>query len=236
MDQFTGPRALRSAYSQSGQLGGQATGLVQVDQGSHDALGPRTRLRISVVAEHKTEAVAERSGVEFRRRRQWRKHRLGRSRARHCAGVALARTGQGGGRDDPKDCGLGYGELKAGDAPSSYFAAAGLAGRYGIGIFARASPAAWMVCAVTIARINPGKRCSSSLHREMLCISTPWRSLRIRPASRRILKRCESVDFGIALSLTVGKFEQLRGHSCATISAYMASRTGRTARGGFPPP
>src|SRR5260221_9039401 len=60
----------------------------------------------------------------------------------------------------------------------------------------------------------------------MLCISTPWRSLRIRPASRRTLKCCESVDFGIALSLTVRKFEQFCGHSCLTISAYMATRTG----------
>ena len=83
-----------------------------------------------------------------------------------------------------------------------------------------------MVCAVTIARINPGKRCSSSAQRETLRISTPWRSLRIRPASRRILKCCESVDFGIALSLTVRKFEQLCGHSCPTMSAYIATRTG----------
>src|SRR6478672_4430357 len=109
---------------------------------------------------------------------------------------------------------------------SIYFAAARLADRFGAGLFARASSADWMLCAVTIARINPGKRCSSSVQRETLCISTPWRSLRIRPASRRILKCCESVDFGIALSLTVRKFEQLCGHSWATMPAYMATRTG----------
>ena len=107
-----------------------------------------------------------------------------------------------------------------------YFAVGRLAGRLAAGIFARASSADWMACAVTIARINPGKRCSSSVQRDMLCISTPWRSLRIKPASRRILKCCESVDFGIALSLTVRKFEQFCGHSWATMSAYMATRTG----------
>src|ERR1039458_3197044 len=80
-----------------------------MDRGSHDVLGARTGLRISVVVEYEAEAVAERSGVELRRHRQWRKHRLDRSRARHSAGVALARTGQGGGRDDPEDRGLGHG-------------------------------------------------------------------------------------------------------------------------------
>ena len=97
---------------------------------------------------------------------------------------------------------------------------------FGARFFARNPSADWIVCAVTIARINPGKRCSNSVQREMLCISTPCRSLRIKPASRRILKCCESVDFGIALSLTVRKFEQLWGHSCATMSTYMATRTG----------
>jgi hypothetical protein len=106
-------------------------------------------------------------------------------------------------------------------AQSFYFDATRLAGRFGAGIFARTSSANWM-----IARINPGKRLSSSAQREMLCISTPWRSLRIRPASRSILKCCESVDFGIALSLTFRKFEQFCGQSCATMSAYIATRTG----------
>jgi len=105
------------------------------------------------------------------------------------------------------------------------YLAARLAGRFGDSILARASPADWMVCAVTIARINPGKRCSSSAQRELLCISTPWRSLRIRPASRRILKCCDSVDFGMALSPTVRKVEQFCVHSCPTMSAYMATRT-----------
>ena len=64
-----------------GKLGGQATGLGQVDQGSHDTLSARSGLRLSVVAEHEAEAVAQRSCVELRRRRQWRKHYLDRSRA-----------------------------------------------------------------------------------------------------------------------------------------------------------
>src|SRR5208282_2099203 len=74
--------------------------------------------------------------------------------------------------------------------------------------------------------LKAGKHCSSSVLRDTFCNSTPWRSLRIRPASRRILKCCESVDLGIALSLTFRKFEQFCGHSCATMSAYMATRTG----------
>ena len=105
-----------------------------------------------------------------------------------------------------------------------YFDAARLAGRFEVAIFERASSADWMACAVTIARIKPGKRCSSSVQRETFCNSTPCRSLRIRPASRRILKCCESVDLGIALSLTLRKFEQFCGQSCATMSAYMATR------------
>ena len=55
-----------------------------------DAFRARAGLRISLVAEHEAEAVAERPGVEFRGRRQWREHRLDRSRARHRAGLALA--------------------------------------------------------------------------------------------------------------------------------------------------
>ena len=98
--------------------------------------------------------------------------------------------------------------------PRVFYFGARLAGRFGRGILARASRADWMVCAVSIARINPGKRCSSSAQREMLCISTPWRSLRIKPASRRILKCCDSVDFGIALSLTVRKFVRVRIREC----------------------
>jgi hypothetical protein len=92
--------------------------------------------------------------------------------------------------------------------------------------FARASSLDWMVCALTIATIRPGKRCSSSAHREVLCISTPRRSPRINPASRNTLKCCESVDFGMALSLTVRNIEQLCVQSCATISAKIATRTG----------
>ena len=74
-----------------GQLGWQAARLGEVDQGRHDAFRARAGLRISVVAEHEAEAVAERAGVELRRRRQWRKHHLDRSRARHRPRVALVR-------------------------------------------------------------------------------------------------------------------------------------------------
>ena len=84
----------------------------------------------------------------------------------------------------------------------------------------------WIWCALTIAAIRPGKRRSISVHREVLCISTPLRSPRISPASRRTLKCCESVDFGIPFSVTFKKFEQLREHSDPTISEKMATRIG----------
>src|ERR1700756_3305405 len=80
-------------------------------------------------------------------------------------------------------------------------------------LFARASSLDWMVCALTIARISPGKRSSISAQREVLYISTPRRSPRISPASLSALKCCESVDFGIALSLTLRNIEQLCEHS-----------------------
>ncbi|HZL33709.1 MAG TPA: SDR family oxidoreductase [Tepidisphaeraceae bacterium] len=48
-----------------------------------------------------------------------------------------------------------------------------------------------------MAGIKPGKRWSISRQREVLCISTPQRSPRIRPASRRARKCCDSVDLGI---------------------------------------
>src|SRR5271154_4992594 len=79
--------------------------------------------------------------------------------------------------------------------------------------FAFASSFDWMLCALTIASSSPGKRSSISAQREMLCISTPGRSPRISPASLSALKCCESVDFGIALSLTVRNIEQLCEHS-----------------------
>jgi hypothetical protein len=40
-------------------------------------------------------------------------------------------------------------------------------------MFARASSADWILCAVTIARIKPGKRCSNSVQHDMFCNSTP---------------------------------------------------------------
>jgi hypothetical protein len=62
-------------------------------------------------------------------------------------------------------------------------------------------PVAWTLCACKIAVINPGKRRSISLHRLMLRISTPCRSLRTNPASLSALKCWESVDFGMLRSL-----------------------------------
>src|SRR5207302_4560093 len=69
VDQFPGSRALRAVDSQSGKLGWQASGLGEVDRGGDHALGAWAGLRISLVAEHQTEAMAERARVEFRR---WR--------------------------------------------------------------------------------------------------------------------------------------------------------------------
>ena len=54
----------------------------------------------------------------------------------------------------------------------------------------------WILWAVTMAAIRPGKRLSISAQREVLRISTPRRSPRIKPASRRALKCWESVDLG----------------------------------------
>ena len=76
----------------------------------------------------------------------------------------------------------------------------------------------WMLWALTMARISPGKRFSSSAQRDVLCISTPIRSLRINPASRSALKCCESVDLGIVFSLTFRKLEQLREQAEPTMS------------------
>src|ERR1700761_6712651 len=39
-----------------------------------------------------------------------------------------------------------------------------------------------------------------SSQREEFCNSTPLRSLRIKPASRKILKCCDSVDFGMGVA------------------------------------
>jgi len=69
------------------------------------------------------------------------------------------------------------------------------------------------------AGISPGKRDSTSAQREAFCISTPRRSLRIRPASRSTLKCWESVDLGTATSVTFTKVEQLRAHPDPTIRA-----------------
>ena len=68
-----------------------------------------------------------------------------------------------------------------------------------------------------IAPINPGNRSCNSIQRDVLCISTPRRSPRINPASRNTLKCCDSVDLGIAFSLTFKKFEHVREHSDDTI-------------------
>src|SRR4029077_20189877 len=77
----------------------------------------------------------------------------------------------------------------------------------------------WMLWALTIAMISPGKRFSSSAQRDVLCISTPIRSLRINPASRSALKCSERVDLGIVFWLTLRKLEQLSEHAEPTMSA-----------------
>ena len=66
-----------------------------------------------------------------------------------------------------------------------------------------------VLCALTMAVMSPGKRPSTSAQRDVLCISTPLRLLRMSPASRSALKCCESVDFGTSRSLTVRKVEQV---------------------------
>lgn len=70
-----------------------------------------------------------------------------------------------------------------------------------------------------MAPTNPGKRLSISAQRDVLRISTPWRSPRIKPASLSALKCCESVDLGIFFSLTFKKLEQFCEHAEPTMSA-----------------
>ena len=80
--------------------------------------------------------------------------------------------------------------------------------------------------ALMIAATRPGKRPSTSVQREVLCISTPWRSERIRPASRSTLKCCDSDDFGIVRSSTQAKAEQVIELSAPAMSVKIATRTG----------
>jgi hypothetical protein len=84
----------------------------------------------------------------------------------------------------------------------------------------------WTLWALTMAAINPGKRFSTSEQRDVFCISTPRRSPRIKPASRRALKCRERVDLGMVLSLTFRKFEQFCEQPEPAIWAKMATRTG----------
>src|SRR5258707_11436434 len=66
----------------------------------------------------------------------------------------------------------------------------------------------------------------NSWHRVEFLSSTPWRSLRIRPASRRILKFCDNVDLG-TFTLPLGKnAEQFMAQSAWASSAQMRTRTG----------
>src|SRR5262249_15548674 len=74
-------------------------------------------------------------------------------------------------------------------------------------------------CALMIAAIKPGKRLSISVQRELLCSSTPRRSLRITPASRSTLKCCDKVDFGISLRLTSRNVEQVNAQLAPTMPA-----------------
>src|ERR1700740_1408349 len=64
-----------------------------------------------------------------------------------------------------------------------------------------------------MAASSPGNRLSISEQRELLCISTPCRTVRIKPASRRALKWCDNVDLGICLLVTFKKVEQLEAHA-----------------------
>lgn len=74
--------------------------------------------------------------------------------------------------------------------------------------------------------MRPGKRPSISAQREVLCISTPLRSARIRPASRSTLKCCERVDLGIGNSTMFWKAEQVAEHSDDAMREKIATRTG----------
>src|SRR6266850_203691 len=73
----------------------------------------------------------------------------------------------------------------------------------------RADAAASTAWALRIARIRPGNRPSISSQREVLRSSTPWRSERIRPASRSNLKCCDSDDFEMVRSPTQEKAWQV---------------------------
>jgi hypothetical protein len=79
--------------------------------------------------------------------------------------------------------GLGHGRVIEKDNQR-----ARLTGLLAARFFACASSFDWMACALTIARISPGKRCSSSMQRDVLWTSTPRRSPRISPASLSSLK------------------------------------------------
>ncbi len=85
---------------------------------------------------------------------------------------------------------------------------------------------AWMPCALMIAPIRPGKRPSTSAQRELLCISTPRRSDRIRPASLSTLKCWDRDDFGIVRSLMWAKAVQVCARPAPAISTKIATRTG----------
>ena len=65
-----------------------------------------------------------------------------------------------------------------------------------------------------------------STSRRVVHLNATARSPRTRPASRRALKCCDSVDFGMVFSLMVEKVVQFRGQSWPTISAKIATRTG----------
>ena len=67
---------------------------------------------------------------------------------------------------------------------------------------------------------------SNPHQRETLRISTPWRSLRMSPDSRRTLKCCERVDLGILRSRTLRKSEQICGFRAPAIWAKIETRTG----------
>ena len=89
----------------------------------------------------------------------------------------------------------------------------------------------WILWALTMAVINPGKRLSISAQREVLCISTPRRSPRIKPASLRALKCWERVDLGMVFSLTFRNSSNSANSPSLRCGQRWPPAQGRRARG-----
>src|ERR1700761_5693383 len=65
-----------------------------------------------------------------------------------------------------------------------------------------------------------------SSQREEFCNSTPLRSLRIKPASRKILKCWDSVDFGSGVAFKLANAVQFLAQAEDIRSVKMRTRTG----------